>query len=100
MYDLSEAFVALPGGWGTLEEIFEILTWAQLGLHRKPCGFLNVDGFFDPLLKFFDEMIAEGFVKEKYRGLMILSRDPRELLRSFAAFKAPRAEPWLKEGET
>jgi hypothetical protein len=100
MYDLSDAFVALPGGLGTLEEIFEILTWAQLGLHQKPCGFLNVEGYFDPLLAFLDETVARRFVKERHRGLVLTASAVPELLDLFERFRAPEAEKWIEPGET
>jgi uncharacterized protein (TIGR00730 family) len=100
MFELSDGFVALPGGWGTLEEIFEMLTWAQLGLHRKPCAFLNVGGYFDPLLAFLDEMVARGFVKEKYRPLALVARDPEALLKSLQAFQAPPLKAWIGPEET
>ena len=67
MADLADAFIALPGGWGTLDEMFEILTWAQLGLHHKPCGLLNVQGYFDPLLSFLDHTMEQGFVRRDTR---------------------------------
>src|SRR5690242_19117334 len=70
MADLADAFIALPGGWGTLDEMFEILTWAQLGLHRKPCGLLNVFGYFDRLLAFLDHTMEEGFVRREYGSLL------------------------------
>lgn len=100
MYELSDGFVALPGGMGTLEEIFEILTWAQLGLHQKPCGFLNVDGYFDPLLAFLDEMAAKGFLKEKHRALIHVAADVDGLLKAFAGAKAPQLDKWIEPGET
>jgi uncharacterized protein (TIGR00730 family) len=80
MADLADGFVALPGGWGTLEELFEILTWGQLGLHDKPFGLLNVEGFFDGLLDFVDHGIAEGFVKPVNRSMIRVSADPHDLI--------------------
>jgi len=80
MADLSDAFVALPGGYGTLEEFCEMLTWEQLNLHRKPCGMLNTGGFFDGLLGFFDHQVREGFVTQCNRELIIESEDPKVLL--------------------
>ena len=73
MADLADGFVALPGGWGTLEELFEVLTWAQLGLHQKPCGLLNVRGYFDGLLSFIEHSIDERFVRREYRSMVIVS---------------------------
>ena len=80
MADLSDAFVALPGGYGTLEEICEMLTWLQLHLHRKPCGLLNVEGFFDHLVEFFDHQMGEKFVTEQNRALMIEAQTVESLL--------------------
>src|SRR4029453_7181490 len=80
MADLSDAFIALPGGWGTLDEMFEILTWAQLGLHRKPCGLLNVLGYFDRLLSFLDHTMEEGFVRREYGSLLSVAHSPGPLL--------------------
>lgn len=83
MYELSDGFIALPGGLGTLEEIFEVITWAQLGLHRKPCGFLNVDGYYDDLVRFLDRAVTEGFVKEKHRRLLFVEDSLEALLIRF-----------------
>jgi uncharacterized protein (TIGR00730 family) len=80
MAELADAFAALPGGYGTGDELFEILTWAQLGIHAKPIALLNTAGFFDPLLAWIDHTIREGFVKERYRGLIRLADNPHELL--------------------
>ncbi len=80
MADLSDAFIALPGGFGTLDEFCEILTWAQLGLHAKPCGVLNVAGFFDPLLAAFDHAMNEGFIRPRYRCLVISAHTPASLI--------------------
>lgn len=99
MYDLSDGFIALPGGLGTLEETFEILTWAQLGLHRKPCGLLNVNGYFDPLLRFLDDGTEKGFIKRKHRDLLIVDDDPSSLLDRFAAWKPLPAKAWIREEE-
>jgi len=81
MAELADAFVALPGGYGTADELFEVLTWAQLGLHSKPIGLLNTAGFFDPLLAWLDRTVADGFVKVKYRQLLHTADDPEDLLR-------------------
>ncbi len=80
MADLSDAFMALPGGYGTLEEFCEIITWRQLQLHQKPCGLLNVDGFFDGLLTFIDHQVQEGFVTPENRNMILTSDNPVELL--------------------
>jgi uncharacterized protein (TIGR00730 family) len=83
MATLSDAFIALPGGIGTLEEIFEIWTWAQLGIHDKPCGLLNVNGYFDPLISFLDRAVAEQFVRPAVRSLLFVENEPEELLTRF-----------------
>ena len=75
MADLADAFIALPGGWGTLEELFEVLTWAQLGLHQKPCGVLNAGGYFDGLLQFLDHAVSEGFVRSEQSRLVVVEAD-------------------------
>ncbi len=95
MADLSDAFIALPGGWGTLDEMFEILTWAQLGLHRKPCGLLNAEGYFDRLLAFLDHTIEEGFVRREYGSLLSISAAPASLLDAMQAQTPPTVEKWI-----
>ena len=95
MADLADAFVALPGGWGTLEEFFEVLTWAQLGLHRKPCGLLNVHGYFDRLLAFLDHTIAEEFVRPQNAALIAVASTPGELLDRLESTQPPPIEKWL-----
>jgi uncharacterized protein (TIGR00730 family) len=80
MADLSDAFIAMPGGYGTLDEFCEILTWAQLGLHNKPCGVLNVAGYYDKLLAAFDHSVTEGFLKRQNREMIISDSDPESLL--------------------
>jgi uncharacterized protein (TIGR00730 family) len=92
MAELAEGFIALPGGLGTLEETFEMLTWAQLGLHRKPCGLLNVAGYFTPLLEFLDRVMEQGFIDAPHRSMILTSEDPGELLRRFAAYQPPAAD--------
>jgi uncharacterized protein (TIGR00730 family) len=100
MAGLADAFVALPGGWGTLEELFEVLTWAQLGLHRKPCGLFNVAGYFDGLLAFIDHTIAEGFVRREYRPLIAVADTPAALLDRLDAPALPQVEKWIGYLET
>jgi uncharacterized protein (TIGR00730 family) len=100
MAELADAFIALPGGFGTLEEFCEVLTWAQLGLHRKPIGLLNVEGFYDSLLGFFDHLVAEEFVRAVYRGLVLVENDPRRLLQALAAFQSPKLDKWITPDET
>lgn len=100
MADLADGFIALPGGWGTLEEFFEVLTWAQLGLHRKPCGLLNVCGFFDGLLSFIDHSIDESFVRRENRAMVIVSDAPDTLLQLFEEYVAPVVEKWIDRAAT
>ena len=95
MNDLADGFIALPGGWGTLEEFFEVLTWAQLGLHRKPCGLLNVSGFFDGLLAFIDHTIDERFVKRENRAMLLVADSSEVLLRLFESYHTPVVEKWI-----
>jgi uncharacterized protein (TIGR00730 family) len=99
MAELSDGFVALPGGAGTLEEIFEIWTWGQLGFHGKPAGFLNVAGYFDKLAGFLDHTVAESFVKPVHRDMLIFHDDPTALLAALAAYKAPATDKWLERFE-
>jgi uncharacterized protein (TIGR00730 family) len=80
MATLSDAFIAMPGGYGTFEELFEVITWAQIGIHKKPIGLLNVEGYFDALLQFIDHSIAEGFVHPDHRALIVSATDPQSLL--------------------
>jgi uncharacterized protein (TIGR00730 family) len=100
MAELADAFVALPGGYGTLEEFCEVVTWAQLGLHRKPCGLLNVGGFYDRLLALFDHAVAEHFVRPAHRSLVLEERDPEHLLDLLASYRSPALEKWLDRDET
>lgn len=95
MSDLSDAFIALPGGLGTLEEFFEVLTWAQLGLHAKPIGIMNVYGYFDALFAFLDRAVEERFVKREHRAMMIAANSPAELLDRLQSYRAPKVEKWI-----
>lgn len=95
MADLADAFIALPGGYGTLEELFEVITWAQLGIHRKNIGLLNVDGFFDPLLALVDGGIAAGFIKPTHRELFVVAAEPAELLERLERHEMPHVRQWL-----
>ena len=95
MEQLSDAFLALPGGLGTLDELFEVLTWAQLGLHAKPCGLLDVAGYFQPLVAFLDHAVTEGFVREAHRQVLAVSDSPEALLDGFDRYEPPRVEKWL-----
>jgi uncharacterized protein (TIGR00730 family) len=92
MAHLADAFVALPGGFGTFDETFEMLTWAQLGLHHKPIGLLNVAGFFDGLLTFLDHTVQQGFVKPLHRHLLLRADTPHDLLETLAGAKPPPVE--------
>ncbi len=89
MADLSDGFLALPGGLGTLEELFEIWTWGNLGYHQKPCGLLNTSEYYTSLLKFVDDMVVEKFVRETQRGMLIVDRDIQTLLRAMTEFRPP-----------
>ncbi len=95
MVDLSDAFIALPGGFGTLDEIAEILTWSQLGFHQKPCGLINVSGYYDSFLSFLDHAVSEGFMKQEHRKMLLVSEDPVELLERFRSYAAPKVEKWI-----
>ena len=99
MYELADGFVALPGGLGTLEELFEILTWCQLGLQVKPSGLLDVDGYFARLVEFLDHVTAEGFVKEVHRRLVVVQERPDRLLDQMRAFEPPPLPRWLTEAD-
>ena len=92
MAELADGFIALPGGYGTFEEICEMITWAQLGIHRKPCGVVNVDGYFDGLLGQFDRAVAEGLIKPPHRGLVVAAPDAETLLDTMAAWQPPALE--------
>ena len=98
MAELSDAFLALPGGFGTVEEFCEMLTWAQLGLHAKPCALLNVNGFFDPLLAFFDHQAEAGFLSPKHRALVLVEEEIGRLLDRLASF--PPSAPAAHLAET
>lgn len=95
MSDLSDCFVGFPGGLGTLEEFFEVVTWSQLGLHAKPCGLLDVLGYFDHLLSFLDHAVKERFVRPEHRAMIVTARSPKELLERFASYSPPVVEKWI-----
>ena len=95
MAALADGFIALPGGIGTLEELIEILTWAQLNFHDKPCGVLNVAGFFDDLLRFLDHARDEGFLRSANRRMLLADSDPAALVRHFERYTAPHVEKWF-----
>lgn len=100
MADLADAFLALPGGLGTLEEIFEVWTWAQLGMHEKPCGFLNVNGFYAPLFEFLDRAVASKFLKPQHRAIAIVEEDVATMFRRFETYTPPKVEKWIRKDET
>jgi len=100
MAELSDGFIALPGGYGTVEEFCEVLTWTQLGLHKKPCALLNVDGYYNPLLKLFDHAVAEQFVVPANRELVLVDDDPDRLLAKMAGHRPPDVQKWIDTNET
>lgn len=100
MADLSDGFLALPGGIGTMEELFEIWTWGHLGYHEKPCGLLNIAEYYTSLLKFVDDMVVEKFVRETQRGMLIVDRDPEALLRAMADFRPPETRRQLARDDS
>lgn len=99
MADLADGFIALPGGIGTLEEFCEIVTWAQLGLHQKPCGLLDVADYYQDLRRFFDRMVAERFFKQSHRQLLLLADDAGALLDQFARYQPVRLPKWIDSDE-
>jgi len=100
MADLADGFIALPGGWGTLDELFEILTWGQLGLHAKPCGLLNVDGYFDRLLSFMQHAIDERFVRTESGSMLSVATAPGALLDMMVAYTPLAVEKWIDRETT
>ena len=99
MAELADAFIALPGGYGTLDEFCEVLTWAQLGLHRKPCGLLNVAGFYEPFLAQVDQAVARGFVRSEHRGLFLVDTEPERLVERLQRFDPPTLHKWIDRDE-
>ena len=96
MAALADAFIALPGGFGTLEEVFEIITWAQIGIHNKPIGLLNTDGYFEPLLAFIEHASTEGFIYTEHQELFSIAKDPDSLLASMKQYEPPAGlDRWL-----
>lgn len=100
MAEAADAFIAMPGGYGTFEEFCEVLTWSQLGLHAKPCGLLNVAGYYDPLLALFDHATTERFVRPEHRSLVLPHADPDRLLDALAAWRPPALDKWIDRDET
>lgn len=95
MEQLSDGFIAMPGGLGTLEELFEILTWGQLGFHSKPCGLLNTRGYFNQLCAFLDHSVEEGFVKHEHRNSLLIADRAEVLLDKMVEWRAPKGEKWI-----
>jgi uncharacterized protein (TIGR00730 family) len=100
MAELSDAFVALPGGLGTVEAFFELLTWAQLGLHRKPCAILDVAGYYQPLVRFLDHVSREGFMARPHRDMVLVEEDPEALIVRLREYRPPTTPQWIVESQT
>ncbi len=100
MADLADGFVAMPGGYGTFEEFCEVLTWAQLGIHGKPCALLNVNRYYDGMLALFDHAVAEGFVRTLHRAMVLAESDPDVLLNAMERYAPPAVEKWLDASRT
>jgi uncharacterized protein (TIGR00730 family) len=101
MADLADGFVALPGGLGTVEELFEVYTWAQLGLHRKPCALLDVEGYYEGIARFLGHAVEERFLREDHRAMLIVEREPRTLLERLRRFEPEAVEPkWIDREQT
>lgn len=95
MSQLSDGFVALPGGLGTFEELFEVWTWAQLGHHQKPCAVLNVEGFYEGLLSFLDRVVDEAFIKKQHRDMLVVASNVDELLATLRDYRPPQVAKWI-----
>ena len=100
MADLADGFIALPGGYGTLDELCEILTWIQLGLQRKPCGLLNVEGYYNDLLLLFDHAVVEGFLKSAHRQIIISDHNPAALVDRLVEQRVPHVDKWINRQQT
>ncbi len=100
MAEMSDAFIALPGGFGTYEEFFEVVTWSQLGVHRKPCGLLNLNGFYDALLALCDHATSQGFIRTVDRSLVIADADPKRLIETITSTVVPESTKWLSSRQT
>jgi uncharacterized protein (TIGR00730 family) len=100
MAELSDGFIALPGGYGTLDELFEALTWTQLGYHRKPCGLLNVSGFFDRLADYLEHAVQEGFLIREHRDMLVVADDPDLMIERLRSARLPQVSKWIGRGET
>lgn len=100
MAELSDGFIAMPGGFGTIEELLEVLTWSQLGFHQKPCAILNVANYFDTLTRFLDYSVEQQFVKPVHRSMLLVEEDPGQLLARMASHEHPVVDKWIGRGET
>ena len=100
MARLADAFVALPGGFGSFEELLEMITWAQLGIHQKPVGILNVSGYYDPLIQLFERAIEEDFIRPSNRQLFLVDQEPDRLIQTLLTHKLPEVKRWITERET
>ena len=100
MADMADAFVAMPGGFGTFEEFCEVVTWTQLGVHAKPCGVLNVNGFYDPLLALFDRALGDGFLRAEHRGLVLMERTVRGILDRMTQSRPVKIDKWIDRSRT
>ncbi len=100
MAELSDGFIALPGGLGTIEEFFEVMTWAQLGMHQKPCGLLNVCQYYQKLIDFLNHAVTERFLKEVHRSLVLVEESPDALLQKFEAYETPEVAKWIDKKST
>jgi uncharacterized protein (TIGR00730 family) len=96
MFDLSDGFIALPGGFGTMEEVFEVLSWAQLGYHDKPCGMINVCGYYNGIIDFLEHSVSQQFIKRAHREMILIDNHPDGLLNQFEFYKAPTEPKWFK----
>lgn len=100
MVDLADGFIALPGGMGTLEEFFEVLTWAQLGLHQKPCGILNISHYYDLLISFLDHINEQQFLQDKFRSMVLIESEPAQLIEKFKSYVPPTVKAYITEEQT
>lgn len=100
MAELADGFIALPGGPGTMEEFFEVFTWGQLGLHKKPCGLLNIDNYFDLLINFFRQMNKQEFLQEKYLSMLMNDSEPASLIEKFQTYNPPSVKTYIKDHQT
>lgn len=99
MAEISDGFIALPGGLGTIEELFEMLTWSQLGFHRKPCAILNVANYYDKLSLFLEHAVEQGFIKNIHREMLLVEEEPKKLLKVMATYKSPIVDKWIGRNE-